>query len=150
MFDNLNYLAPAKTLSFTLHGVVTPPANEPIVLELVYGGRGTAFFNEYAKVQATAPGAGVPAEERAAYLERVGRVFAQHAVVGWKNAYDGAKEVPFSTTTLAALIGKLVRLPDASGAPVGRWDLVERAISASLDADNFTEPMPTAEELGKG
>lgn len=148
MFDNLNYLAPAKTATFKLVGLVTPPAKEPIELDVVFSGQGTAFFNEFAKIKA--PERGASLEDRCEYRERVGRVLARHAITGWRNVFDGGKEVPYSETACAALFSKLIRLKDAKGDPVGRWDLLDDLAPFVMTAGNFSESMPTAADLGKG
>jgi len=148
MFDSLEYLAPKRTIEYPLDGVRTPPATEPIVLSLTYAGRGTAFLNEFSKVKA--PDATASQDDRCAYRERVARLFAKHAVTGWVNAHDKGESIPYSETACAALFAKLIRLKDARGDQVGRWDLIDGAIVHAMEPSNFSEPMVTAGDLGKG
>lgn len=146
MFDNLEYLAPAKTADYPLVGVQT--TTEPVKLRLVYAGSGTTFFSEFTKLKA--PGRDASQEERCVYRERVARLFATHAVVGWEHVVDNGQPVPFTPDNCLALFRRLIRLKDSRGEQVGRWDIIDGAIVYAIDPDNFSAPMADAADLGKG
>lgn len=146
MFDNLEYLAPSRIVDYTLPGVRTTA--EPIVLRLVYAGNGTAFYNEFAKLKM--PDEDATQEDRLLYRERVARIFALHAVVGWDHVVDKGQPVPFTPDNCMALFRKLIRLPDSRGEQVGRWDIIDRAIVHAMTPDNFDRAMPDASDAGKG
>lgn len=145
MFDNLDYLAPKKTAPYTLHGVRTTA--EPIILQLVYAGSGTTFFAEFAKLKP--PSREAAQEERNVYRERVARLFATHAVTGWEHVVDKGQPVAFTPDNCLALFRKLIRLVDSRGESVGRWDIVDGAIAYAMNPDNFSDPIATADDLGK-
>ena len=146
MFETLEYLAPARTVAFTLQGVRT--TKEPVVLQLVYGGNGSTFFNEFAKLKR--PSVDASQSEWTAWRERVATLLASHVVVGWEYVDDKGAPVPFTPENCAALFRRLINLKDARGATVGRWDIVEGVLLYALDPDNFRAPMPEPDELGKG
>lgn len=146
MFDTLEYLAPKKTVSYPLHGVRLTA--EPITLELVFAGNGTAFYNEFAKVPSPPPDE--TSEQRAARRERIARLFATHVVTGWSHVVDQGQPVAFTPDNCLALFRQLIRLKDSRGEMVGRWEIVDAAIVFAMDPDNFSEPIVSAADLGKG
>jgi hypothetical protein len=145
VFDNLDYLAPSRTISHKL-GFSTPPCKESVEIRIVYCGGGTAFLNEYSKLKQ--PDSDASNEDRAAYRERVARLFAQHGIVGWKNVTDGKADVPFSTEACTQLLRKLARLKDSRGEIVGRWAFVDEAMIRAMRASEFGGEVES-DDLGK-
>lgn len=145
MFDELDYLAPTKTIECPLAGVRTPPSTDPVTLQVIYAGSGTAFFNEFTKLKAPTNDV-----ERRAYRERAARLFAKHAVTGWLHVCEKGAAVAFSEVACSALFVKLLGLKDGRGEQVGRWDLIDGVIAEAMDPARFTEAMVPASDLGKG
>lgn len=120
---------PAKTYEHILHGVHYPASNpNPIVLHLVFCGRGSPYWNAITKFKSLA-------DEKAA-TKRAASKFAELGVVGWGNV-----EAPFTAEDCEKLLTMLV--------DVNRDEIVDRAITVAMTPDNFTEAAPDGVELGK-
>jgi hypothetical protein len=135
--DSADFLEPkAPTYEHVLHrDYRVPRTNEhPVALLLKYAGRGSAYWKVITKLPLL--------KDKQEATERAAKLFAQHAIAGWKYVEDGGKPVPYTPA-----LGKEMLMRFVSR---NRSDIVDEAFGAALTADNFCEPIVEADDLGKG
>lgn len=132
--DLFAHLAPSETVDYTLDGVHIPPTNpKPVVLELVYAGKGTPYWNAITKAK--------PVDDEDESNKRAAALFAQHAIRGWKNVEKNGTAVTYSPEIGGEVLIKLLAAK--------RFAKVDAVITYGIRPDNFKPPMVEAAELGK-
>lgn len=128
---NFDHLEPQaeRTHAHTMHGVHWPRDNpKPVVLHLKFCGRRSPYWNASLKLKQLS--------EEAEESKRMATLFARYGVHGWDNV-----GVPYSSEAGAQMFAALIEK--------NRDELVIGAFSAACNADNFTDPVVEAAELGK-
>ena len=130
MFD-FDHLSPVKTARITLGSTIRVPRDNPnpVVLVVRHAGDGNPAFMNANRSTPRATG-------RIPVYERMARLFACHVVVDWENVAETYTPELGEQMLLALIRAK-------------RTDVLDYLSAFTSDADNFTEPMASAVDLGK-
>ncbi len=130
--DDFKHLEPVGTFAYALSRVHIPTSNpDPVALVLKHSGTANERYQSALKSLRLK---GKVTEKQHAAL------FAKHVITDWRHVIKDGKSVAYSVAGGEELLGWLIDKK--------RSDIVNGAMFAANDADNFETPVADAGDLG--
>ncbi len=137
VIKNLDKLAPAGTVRYTLSDIVAEGCDKSLVLIMKHAGSGNPAWENACRKLAVQRGAASGRMDDVESIRSMIPLFAKHVIADWDNASE-----PYTVSGGEKLLSDL--------ADNGALDLVLGALRYALEPQNFRGPSGDAGDLGNG